>query len=901
MTFFKKFCCASLVSLPLSALLVFTAGCGLGNGSAGTDAASSSSAHTGISGKIYGGQQPVAGALIQLYEVGTTGYTTGMAKPLITSTTVRTTSDGTGSFNISHDYTCDAGSYVYLTAAGGDSGNTGTTNSAIVLGAALGPCAQLSTSTYILVNEVTTVALAYSLAQFSLSSTFGTTLVAQPGSTSSAPADNFTTSSTNVQGIANAMAMAQILANFATGSSPGSNSNGSATAEYWQINTIANILFSCVNSTNTVNGGASAACSTLFANVNIPAGINPTTGLSYAAPADILQAAIYMALNPTLTTTQIAALYGLTTPNAPYTPYATTAANIRDLSVAVSFNPVYSGTQLLGQPTQVAFDSYGNVWVANHPTAATGDSGNPTGSLADYVVELDPVGNPIPTSSATPTSVSNYEITSYTVSGASTPTTLLGFNSATVFPFFSLAIDTDNNVWLTDKSNSNIVKIGGSGQVINASSSGPLTTYNGGSAAVGYALTASTFPFSLAIDGNNDVFIATTGGTVSNTCSTGNASSALSSSADKGLVTFVGGSNTNVNYGRLAGNPYAPILVDGGTAKFTSTSTLVPGQPFVWALGYGAGGTQSASLASGTNYPTTGVLWQNYGGTGGTNGQGCYTPLAYDGSSTTTSGIASTLDSLGNVGSYGTSFVLNTNTAATTQIPGTLGTNSANGTQVKIVPAITGASTTAAAAYLISSEYGIALDNSGVWISNTGYADSTSATAGSGAAALNIKYSVARFQPSYSAALTPTDAAANSSYTLFHDIGGMSASASVQPRLLAVDGGQNVWMQFVGASVSTVGAISYTTGAALSPAYASPNAGFAGSVCPTTCRFTGTTATYTRSNGVKQPAIDASGNVWLPQNGTTAYPKLTVIVGTAVPLSNPQSLAIKNGTFGMKP
>jgi hypothetical protein len=52
---------------------------------------------------------------------------------------------------------------------------------------------------------------------------------------------------------------------------------------------------------------------------------------------------------------------------------------------------------------------------------------------------------------------------------------------------------------------------------------------------------------------------------------------------------------------------------------------------------------------------------------------------------------------------------------------------------------------------------------------------------------------------------------------------------------------------------------------------------------------------------VKQPAIDASGNVWLPMNGTAAYPKLTVIVGTGVPLSNPVSLAIKNGTFGMKP
>jgi hypothetical protein len=737
--------------------------------------------HPTITGKIFGGQQPVAGALIQLYEVGATGYT-GMAKPILTST-VRTASDGTGYFSITGDYTCDAGTYVYLTAAGGDSGNTGTTNSAITLAAALGSCAQLqaqAASTYVTVNEVTTVALAYSLAQFSLSSNFGTTLVAQPGSASSAPADNITTSATNVQGVGNAMAMAQLIANNSYGASPGYNTNHTATVEYWQVNLLSNILFSCVNSTNTANGGASAACSTLFANVNIPAGINPTTGVAYVAPADTLQAAIYMALNPTLTSTQITNLLGLTTPNAPYTPY---------LSLAVSFNPVYSTTQLLAQPVQVAFDSYGNAWVANHPTS-TSNNGNPTNSLSDFVVELDPVGNPIPNTSATPSSVSNYEITSYTVNSVST--NLLGFNSGTTFPFFTLAIDTNNNVWLADKSNSNIVKIAASGQVVNAGSTGPLSTYNGGSTAVGYALTASTLPISLAIDGNNDVFIATTGGTASNTCSTGNASSALPSTADKGLVTFVGGSNTNVSYGKLPITPDTPILVDGGTAKFTSTSTLVPGQPFVWSLGYNPVGTQSASLSSGTTYPYTGVLWQHYGGTGGANSQGCYTPLAFDGVSTTTSGIASTLDSLGYVGTYGSSFVLNSTTAALTQIPGTLGANSANGTQVTIVPAITGASTTAAAAYLMSSNYGMALDGKGgVWISNTSYTDSTSATAGAGSTAANLKYSITRFQPSYSAAFTPADAAANSSYVLYHDIGGMSSASSVQTRLLAVDGGQN--------------------------------------------------------------------------------------------------------------
>ncbi|SNT34404.1 hypothetical protein SAMN05421770_1083 [Granulicella rosea] len=922
-----------------TAFTLILSGCGLGAAGSGNPvSASAAISSTGIAGSVHGGRQPISGATVQLYEVGATGYTTGLAKPILTTAV---TTNSTGGFSITGDYTCDAGSYVYITASGGNPGS-GANNPNITLMAALGSCSYLkanAATTFLNINEVTTVAGAYALAQFFGGSSFGTPLSSQPGiAGASAPADNFTTSSTNVQGIANAMALAQVIASNATGASPGNNANGTATVEYWQVNTLADILAGCVNSQGLADS-SNTSCATLFSNVNAPTGAQ--------APADTLQAAVAMALNPTLTATKIANLYGIITAvGTPFLPDATAATKVYDLSLAVAYNPasnngssaagtanlsgggvgsvtitnggsgyttapavVFTGgtgsgaagtatvsggtvtgvnmtaagsytvapsvvftSQILAQPTQIAFDSYGNAWVANHPTSALNNAANPTGSLNDFVVELDPMGDPIPAGSA-----GTYQTTGYSVGG--TATTLAGFASSTTFPFFSVTVDTNNNVWLADKTNSNVVKIPGSGAVV--TSSGIATTSNGGSAgAVGYplsnttgtpAVTAGIAPEYIAIDGANDVYIATASGTQTNTCTTAAATGGFSGSG-KGLVTFVGGSPTNVNYGRFSATENAPILVDGGTAKFTSNGNLIPGQPFVWGLGYNLGGTNTSTGAY------TGLVWQSYGGSNGANALGCYTPDSYDGVSTTASGIASTLD-----------------TTATTALPGTLGTSN-----VTVVPAINGS----AAAYVIGSDYGLALDGSGdVWLSNTSYVDSTSATPGSGAHG-TLSNSITKITPSYSAALTPADAAANWAYTIYHDLGGQSTgSTAVQARLLTTDGASNVWFTF-STGASTVGAINSSTNAAISPNYGvtgAPGAGFFGSACPSTCYFTGTTTSYQRYNGAKQPVVDSSGNVWLPMNGTALYPKIVELVGPAVPLAAPASLAIANGKFGQKP
>jgi len=214
----------------LSTLVVVLCGCPFLNGCGGKlpgAGASSGGPTEGVlnalvspQGKVFGGQSPISDSKIQLYAVGTTGYASA-ATPLLTTAV---TTDANGAFSISGDYTCPLGSYVYITAAGGSpqlSSNPTAINNNIALGAALGPCSGLTSSTNIIINEETTVALAYALAQFSAGTSFGTTLVSKPGSGSSAPADNFASSSSNANGIANAMAIAQLLVNNSSGTSPG--------------------------------------------------------------------------------------------------------------------------------------------------------------------------------------------------------------------------------------------------------------------------------------------------------------------------------------------------------------------------------------------------------------------------------------------------------------------------------------------------------------------------------------------------------------------------------------------------------------------------------------------------------------------------------------------------------
>ena len=157
-----------------------------------------------LRGTVHGGQQPIVGASIQLYAAGTTGYGSS-ASPLLTSAV---TTDATGSFSITGDYTCPSStSQLYIVATGGNPGLTpGTNNAASALMTALGPCSlnsghyTLDPNAFISINEVTTVASVYALSAFM-----------------GGDATHVGASGTNAVGLANSFAIVNNLVNTAAG------------------------------------------------------------------------------------------------------------------------------------------------------------------------------------------------------------------------------------------------------------------------------------------------------------------------------------------------------------------------------------------------------------------------------------------------------------------------------------------------------------------------------------------------------------------------------------------------------------------------------------------------------------------------------------------------------------
>lgn len=320
------FLCFSLAGL---------AGCGGVQGPASGGASQSPAVQA--AGMVHGGEAPITGATIQLWAVGNTGYGSAATALINQALTPVTSSDGSGAMNsnanagngnntlaaggftITGDYTCPANDpEVYLTASGGNPGlSAGTNNSAILLMAALTDCNTLkanAATTFISINEVTTVASIYSLAQFA--SISGNSV-------------NIGTVSTTTTGIVNAFGNVANLAKISTGVALASDSAGN-TVPQSQINTIANILVPCVNS----NLPTSSNCNTLFTTVGNVNGSLPTT---------VLTAAYGMAISPYL---NLNALYSIATAAASYQPSLSGAPSNWDLVVggAAQSNCGYSGS-----------------------------------------------------------------------------------------------------------------------------------------------------------------------------------------------------------------------------------------------------------------------------------------------------------------------------------------------------------------------------------------------------------------------------------------------------------------------------------------------------------------------------------------------------------------------------
>jgi hypothetical protein len=404
-----------------------------------------------LHGSVYGGQQPVTQSSLQLYAAGTSGYGIGATYTSGTSllkTPVST--DSNGFFTITSDYTCPSSStLVYLVSTGGNPGVGTGTNSNLALMAALGPCGPLAAGNsfaFINLNEVTTVASVWALAPFM------------------SGISNIGTSATNLQGLTNAFNNVNKLVNIGTGNASGPALPAGSTLPVNKINTLANILASCVNSAGGV-AGDSNPCGKLFSD----------TTVNGVVPRDTVTAAMNLAQHPNLSTSD---LYLLAIKTPPFGP--TLSGAPADFALVIS----HSGGGIAA-PASVATDATGNVWIANAGSPNSVTKLNPTGAplsgAGGYTlsslnkpsaIAIDLNGNAWVANSGTAdvTRISGSDGTGTTISGGK-------LNAP-----FSLSVDGSNNVWVANQ---------GDGSITEINNNGTLTNYPG---------TGVSVPSAIAID-----------------------------------------------------------------------------------------------------------------------------------------------------------------------------------------------------------------------------------------------------------------------------------------------------------------------------------------------------------------------------------------------------------------
>jgi streptogramin lyase len=516
---------------------------------------------TALHGKVFGGQQPIVGANVYLYEAGISGY--GAAATSLLTSPVNTGSDG--SFSISNDYTCpSASTLVYLYTLGGDP-SPGIPNSGAGLLAALGACGTLSSSTFVQVNEVSTIATAYAIAAYATDATD----VSSPNTTRA------------LTGIANAFAAVPNLETLGTGVALATTPAGNGTVPQSKINTLANILAACINST----GPSSSACSTLFSNAK-----NGST-----APTDTATAAINIAHNPGANVT---ALYGLQpATGAPFQPTRSTEPN--DFTIAI----VYTGGGL-NWPAGLGIDLTGNVWTANYQNDSIGEfspvgaaishsSGFTGGGLNyPYGLAIDATGNVWAVDNG------NSYISEFSSGGS--PVSSTGYTGGGLTAPWWIAIDKSGNVWATNTAS--ISEFSSAG-VANANS--PIIT--GGVSG----------PQGVAIDTSGNVWVANkTTSTLSEYSSLGvaNASSPFTGGGlhgPFGVAVDAAGNIWVSNYGNdslsefnFNGTPNSNSPFTGG-GMHEPAGVAIDGSGNIWMANYGAGSlsefNSSGTAISGSN------------------------------------------------------------------------------------------------------------------------------------------------------------------------------------------------------------------------------------------------------------------------------------------------------------
>jgi streptogramin lyase len=425
-----------------------------------------------LQGLVRGGQQPVSGASIMLYAAGLAGDGAGAVNLLAPNVV---TTDGSGNFDITDDYECPtATTQVYLVARGGNPGlPSNVDNAGLVLMAPLGSCGNLTNSTNIVIDEATTVASAWALSPFT------------------GPGAMVGSSSTNAAGLQNAFAVANNLADTATGQAPGATLPAGAVTETAKLYTLADALASCVNS------DGSSACTPLFAAATTAQG----------APANTLDAALNIVRNPAA---NVQAIFNASGSQGPFQPGLTAQPN--DWTMSITYggcNPACGG---LNTPGSVAIDSAGNVLVANFfggvvskfspagvPASAMGIPG--VGLDQSYGITIDGLDNIWVTNYQSVTGANNQHSGSVSeFSSAGVELSGYGYTGGGIYYPLAAAADSTGAIWIADYGSSSATLLADNGSAVSGVS--------------GYGSSALPFTSAVALDAGHNAWFAVQGGAV---------------------------------------------------------------------------------------------------------------------------------------------------------------------------------------------------------------------------------------------------------------------------------------------------------------------------------------------------------------------------------------------------
>jgi len=546
-----------------------------------------------ITGKVHGGQQPISGTKVYLYAAGTSGYASA-ATSLLTTSGGYVTTNSSGDFTVTGDWTCPAapGDQVYVFAIGGNPGNSGgQANPNLAMMTALGSCENLNSSSVIWVNEVTTAASAYALAPFMgysashPSAGASVNLGAPTSGASCNAAGSWKSRGANTCdyiGLKNAFGTVSNLVKLSTGVALAGSST--AVEPQARLNTLADILAACVNSTGGTAGDGSA-CGTLFKAM--------TPGSSGVAPTDTLQAILNLAHAQGPSSSVSASLFGLSASTAAFQPSLSAAPNDWTLPITLS------GGGLDG-PTALGIDGAGNAWAASYNSAlsAFSPAGAPLfvsgitgyGLYESYGLAIDNSNNVwVANEESLGTNNGLGTVSEFTDSG--TPLSgSLGYAAGGIdFPI-ALAADTDGSVWVANNGDSSVSHLTSSG----TAASGDLTA------------SSIEFPDGIALDGSHNVWVTSEStSTITEISGGGTQFTAVTCCDDAGgLAIDASGNVWSANYSGSS----VSLVSNAGTVISTGYSGGGIDQPFgiavdgdgtVWVANYhGASFTELAGAAS---------------------------------------------------------------------------------------------------------------------------------------------------------------------------------------------------------------------------------------------------------------------------------------------------------------